>query len=80
MTHPSSPLTGIDLFASGSDVFQPEEVFPSPENFKQCYFQNIYSSKREQRISTQVGYLFYIKNSIFRLCNQDTDNRMYIRF
>jgi len=55
-THPTSTLTGIDLFASGDGEFKPKEVYANPKDFKQRYFQNINSSGQKQRITTHVGY------------------------
>lgn len=55
-THPSSTLTGIDLFASGEGIFQPKEVYKNPNDFKQRYFHNIRSSGQESRIQTHIGF------------------------
>lgn len=56
MTHPTSTLTGIDLFSSGDGEFKPKEVYQNPNDFKQRYFHNIRSSGQEKRIHTHVGY------------------------
>ena len=56
MTHPTSSLTGIDLFSSGEGAFKPKEIYQNPNDFKQRYFHNIRSSGQENRIHTHVGY------------------------
>ena len=56
MTHPTSTLTGIDLFSSGEGEFKPKETYKNPDDFKQRYFHNIRSSGEENRIHTHVGY------------------------
>ena len=55
-THPTSSLTGIDLFSSGEGTFKPKEVYQNPNDFKQRYFHNIRSSGQEKRIHTHIGY------------------------
>ncbi|MAA79658.1 MAG: hypothetical protein CL916_10395 [Deltaproteobacteria bacterium] len=56
MTHPTSTLTGIDLFSSGEGDFKPKEIYKNPNDFKQRYFHNIRSSGHENRIQTHIGY------------------------
>ena len=56
MTHPSSRLTGIDLFDVGSGSFKPEEQYGNVQDYKQRYLYNIRLSGHEDRIDTQIGY------------------------
>ena len=56
LTHPSSTLTGIDLFSAGEGDFSPKEIYHNPDAFKDRYFQNIRSSQQEHRIKTHIGY------------------------
>ena len=56
MTHPSSSVTGIDLFDVGEGNFKPSEQYGNTEDYKQRYFKNVSLSGQKQRIHTHVGY------------------------
>ena len=60
LIHPSSSLTGIDLFPSEDTDIKPklihEHGFAYGRTYKERYFHNIKISNQEHRIKTLVGY------------------------
>ncbi len=40
-THPTSTLTGVDLFDAGEGTFKPTESYGDPKEFKRTFFDNV---------------------------------------
>lgn len=56
LTHPSSTLTGVDLFDAGTDKFKPVQSYGDPTDFRRTFFDNIKISGHRKRIYSYIGY------------------------